>query len=379
MTSAIYIHIPFCKTHCPYCDFAVWVISHPRHANTIEAYIDSLCLEIKDRSHGEYIQTIYFGGGTPSILSSDQLSRIMQTLKENFQVSHQAEITLETNPGTVDLEKLKSIRQLGFNRLSIGVQTFDSELLQKLARGHNKEDALKTLSWAKEAGFENISLDLIFGLPGQSMSSWEDTIDQALSEQIQHISCYALTIEEGTPFHKMYSNSNHTHTNSAKNSVIPSEEITVQMYEKLQVKLLEKGFEQYEVSNFAKTGFQSKHNLTYWRNEEFYGYGVSAHEFIKGERKSHNRNLEEYIQNPHSQIILDCNPALEELMLKLRTNEGLNLIEYQKKFDINLLTQKEKQIKQFQEAELIILSENNLKLTSKGFILSTYLIGELAV
>jgi oxygen-independent coproporphyrinogen-3 oxidase len=365
MPKSIYLHIPFCKTHCPYCDFAVWI----NKRDYFEKYTEALCSEIKTRSKKEQIQTIYFGGGTPSILPINNIKQIMEVLKDSFQVSPDAEITFEVNPGTIDQNKLNELRHLGINRLSIGVQTFSEKLIKKLARGHSVQDAKDAVVWSVEAGFQNISLDLIYGLPQQSEQDWLDSINEALSLPIQHISCYSLTIEEGTPFKKMFDN--------AKHPSLPQEEALVNMYETLQTQLKRNNFVQYEVSNFAKTGFESKHNLTYWRNEGFYGFGVSAHEFTNGERKAHSRDLEKYIQNPLEQEVFDCNPQLEELMLGLRTKEGVNLEKYFGKYNINLLTEKEKIITKLQSEGLLQLTDSVINLTQKGFLLSTEIIGSL--
>ncbi len=326
-------------------------------------------MEITERSQGETLETIYFGGGTPSLLSTEQLKQILDCLKNSFQIANNCEITLETNPGTVTKEKLKAMKELGINRLSLGVQTFDPALIAKLARGHNVEDAIESLGWAFEAGFANISLDLIYGLPKQSIESWKETIDQALKQPIQHISCYSLAIEEGTPFKKIYV--------SSSNELLPQETELATMYETLQTKLTEKGFKQYEVSNFAKPGFESRHNKAYWENKEFYGFGVSAHEFIAGKRRAHSRSLEAYLNNPLEQEELDCNPQIEELMLALRTAEGLDLVKYQSKFETVLYKTYKEFIDKCIQENLLTLENNYLKLTPKGFLLSNEIIARL--
>lgn len=363
MTKSVYIHIPFCKTHCPYCDFAVWL---DHKGELFEPYVRALCKEISKRAEHEVIETIYFGGGTPSILPSGLLAKLFETLKASFTITQNAEITLEANPGTVDINKLREFKDLGINRLSVGVQTFDETLLKKLARGHTVEDANNLIQWAKQIGYENISLDLIYGLPKQSTLEWQESIDQALRLPIQHISCYSLTIEENTPFKKMYGDSTHKE--------LPPEDSLVTMYEILQTKLKENNFTQYEVSNFSRAGSESRHNLTYWRNEDFYGFGVSAHEFRKGKRKAHTRDLQTYINNPLEHSELDCDPALEELMLKLRLKEGIDLVDYKARFGIDLRERRRDLIEDYLRRDLINLNGNQLNLTEKGFLLSTHLI-----
>lgn len=370
MPSSIYIHIPFCKTHCPYCNFTV-KLDHT--GKLFEPYIKALCQEIKNRvfqSNDNLIQTLYLGGGTPSILPIELLQELFETLYSQFKFDPKVEITLECNPGTADEYKLQGFKTLGINRLSVGVQTFNDELLQKLARGHNAIEAKNIIINAHKQGFENISLDLIYGLPKQTIQSWTESIKQAFELPIEHISCYGLSIEENTPFAKIYTNS--------QNPLLPQEKSLEDMYEILQKLCLEKGFEQYEVSNFAKKGFESKHNLNYWKNTDFWGFGVSAHEFIKGNRKANTENLDEYIKNSLSnQKILERNPALEDLMLPLRTKWGLNLKDYQTKYKIDLLAGKEHLIRDLQNQNLIKLENNYLKITPKGFLLSIEIISRL--
>ena len=363
---AAYLHIPFCKTHCPYCDFAVWI---DHKGLQFEKYTKAICCEIASRAEGEYLETIYLGGGTPSILPINNLEQILACLHKYFKIDPKAEITLELNPGTADQNKLKQIKALGINRLSVGVQTFEPELLRKLARGHTIKDALNILNWSKDIGFENISLDLIYGLPSQTLEDWQKTIETALKQGNQHISCYALAIEAGTPFAKIYQNN--------QNSNLPCEDVLGQMYEILQSTLLRAGFEQYEVSNFAQKGFESRHNMVYWQNEEFYGFGVSAHEFKAGQRKAHGRNLEQYLANPLEQEILDCNPALEELMLKLRTRQGLDLQNYQQKYQKNILKENYKFLQTAAQKGLVQFDKNFLKITPSGFLLSNEIIAKL--
>ena len=370
MPNSIYIHIPFCKTHCPYCNFTV-KLDHT--GKLFKPYIQALCQEINNRTLNQdnnLIDTLYLGGGTPSILPIELLEELFETLYSVFKFSSGAEITIECNPGTADEHKLKDFKKLGINRLSIGVQTFDDQLLQKLARGHNVKQAKDIILNAKKQGFNNISLDLIYGLPNQTIQSWTESIKQALELPIQHISCYGLTIEENTPFAKIYTNS--------QNPLLPPEESLEKMYSILQDLCSENGFEQYEVSNFAQKGFESKHNLNYWKNTDFWGFGVSAHEFVNGKRKANTQNLEDYIKNPlNNQELLETNPALEDFMLPLRTSLGLNLKDYEIKYKINLLAGKDDLIRDLLKQNLIKLENNYLKITPKGFLLSTEIIGRL--
>lgn len=378
MPKAVYIHIPFCKTHCPYCDFAVWL---DHKGLKYQSYTDALCQEISLRTppknkveDKEELNSIYFGGGTPSILPLEMLEQIFQTLHKNFVIHQNTEITLETNPGTVDESKLIEFKRLGVNRLSIGIQTFDLQILQKLARGHTLEDSLETISLARKTGFSNISVDLIFGLPKQTLSSWEDTMAQALKLPIQHISCYSLAIEEGTPFHKFYQS-----RDSSSHPDLPSEELVCDMYDLMCSKFNSEGFNQYEVSNFAKIGFESKHNLTYWRNREFYGFGVAAHEYNGGKRRAHSRDLEAYLKDPLRQEELDCDPKIEDLMLSLRLKEGIDLERYKSVYGIDLIKEKRDKVEVYKNKGLIEvnLETKMLNLSQKGFLMSTQIISDL--
>ncbi|MDX1921215.1 MAG: radical SAM family heme chaperone HemW [Candidatus Caenarcaniphilales bacterium] len=407
MPKAVYIHIPFCKTHCPYCDFAVY-LDNPRRkgGSRYQNYTDALCHEISSRTpfeEKEILDSIYFGGGTPSILPLEMLEQIFETLKENFVIHQNTEITLETNPGTVDEQKLVGLKNLGVNRLSIGVQTFDPQILPKLARGHTLADSLEIVELAQSVGFTNISIDLIFGLPKQTVDSWKDTLEKACDLAVQHISCYLLTIEEGTPFQKLYQSQK-----SLPHPDLPSEEVVCAMYDLMCSKLSEKGFDQYEVSNFAKRDFkndvfvnkqediketpsnrpcqgeassnyQSKHNLTYWRNHEFYGFGVAAHEYKVGKRKAHSRDLEAYLKDPISQEELDCDPKIEDLMLGLRLREGIDLEHYKSVYGVDLIKEKGSLMEDYKKRGLIEvdLETKRLNISQKGFLMSTQIISNL--
>ncbi|HEY9886228.1 MAG TPA: coproporphyrinogen-III oxidase family protein, partial [Vampirovibrionales bacterium] len=255
------------------------------------------------------------------------------------------------------------------NRLSLGVQTFEAKLNEKLARGHNVEEALEIIELAKSVGFENLSIDLIYGLPKQTMQDWQNTLKIAFSQNIQHISVYSLAIEEGTPYKAIYKSEAHP--------LLPQEDALADMYSFLQEEALKKGFRHYEVSNYAKPGYESQHNLNYWQNEAFYGFGVSAHQFVNGKRQANTKNLNEYIQNPIAKTELDCNPEIEELMLKLRTSSGINLEEYKSKFQVDIAENKKEIIAKMQSEGLVQQKGSKLKITNKGFILSTQIISQL--
>jgi oxygen-independent coproporphyrinogen-3 oxidase len=364
---AAYIHIPFCKTRCPYCDFAVW-LNHK--GDLYEPYIEALSKEISTRSNHQKLSSIYLGGGTPSILPAVLTQRLFKTITDSFELNEDVEITIEVNPGSVDKDKLRAYTNLGINRLSLGVQSFNETLLRKLARGHNLDDVYRTLEDAQSVGFNNISLDLIYGLPHQSFADWEDTLKKALDLPIKHISIYALAIEEGTPFKRLYG--------SLENkNVFANDEELERMYLHIVEKTIEKGFNHYEVSNFARPGYESKHNLTYWTLGEYFGFGVSAHEFMDGRRKAHSRNLQEYLLNPLNLAEQDCNLPLEEIMLSLRLRDGLNLEKYKINHGRDLLQEKADKINRWIELGLVELDKEKLILTTKGFLVSNEIISQL--
>lgn len=358
-----YIHIPFCKRHCPYCDFAVFIDQRSQyHSN----YIDKLIYEIASRSTPSTLKTLYFGGGTPSILSGDLTEKLFEALHRHFTITSTTEITIEINPGTVDKYKLQTYKDLGINRLSIGVQTFDEASLNSLNRGHTVSDVYETINLAQNLNYENISIDLIYGLPNQSLDSWQQSIQTALSLSIPHISCYSLMIETDTPFSLKYTP---THPD------LPAETTLSQMYTYLCETLNTNNFSHYEVSNFALPGYESKHNMTYWSMKPYYGFGVGAHEYINSQRQAHTKSLLEYLSNPLNLYYLETDIQLEELMLSLRTKQGLNLQNYQQKYNVNISTNPI--LQKLQEKNLISFNDQYLSLTEEGFLLSNEIITQL--
>ena len=398
MSSSIYIHIPFCLTRCTYCDFNAQRISGEIiKTNLIEKYIQALCQEIKIRAQenkykNKYIKSIYFGGGTPSVLSSELLALIFETLKIYFKFNKKfTEITLEANPNTLDLKKLFEFKALGINRLSIGVQSFNNKYLKLMGRGHKAEKIYELINNSVQAGFENISLDLIYGLPEQTLQDWQETLNEALSFNnnktnniIKHISCYVLSLEKNTFWGNKYSQEN-----------LPDEDLTASMYELACSKLKEKIFLHYEISNFALKSHESVHNLNYWQNNNFYGFGVSAHEKINNIRKYHTDSIENYIQNINTNNINNIffeyensvenlknnikNILTEEIMLNLRTSAGLSLDYLQNKYNLDLFALNSDFIFECKKNNLLDINKqnNNLFLTEKGFFVSNSIISRL--
>ncbi len=278
MSNGIYIHIPFCLKKCAYCDFN----SYGGKTHLIDSYIDALIKEMEEFK-GLTADTVYIGGGTPTILSETQLERLIKKVKELFILSDDAEFTIESNPATADLSKYKKLFSLGVNRLSIGVQSFSDRELSVLSRVHSSLDAELAVKLAKEAGFTNISIDLMEAIPHQTKESLMENVKKAMSLGVNHISVYSLIIEEGTPFYE-------------NTPELPSEDEERKMHHALCEEMEKSGFIHYEISNFAKEGFYSRHNLKYWLREPYYGFGAGAHSFYNGKRFSNILSIEEYIK-----------------------------------------------------------------------------------
>jgi oxygen-independent coproporphyrinogen-3 oxidase len=369
MTKAgIYIHIPFCKSRCSYCDFATDVY---RNNEAVERYVSALCLEISDSGFqiSDSVETIYFGGGTPSLLTAQQLEKILRTLHQKVSVAPNIEFTLEMNPATVTLEKLLDFKSLGVNRASFGVQTFDDRALKLLARGHNADDARKTFELLREANFENISFDLIAGLPNQTLPNWEDNLSQALDLQPEHLSLYLLEIHESTPLAEQI---------RSKRQPLPDEFLAAEMYELMLEKTAEKGYAQYEISNFSRPEFESRHNSKYWLCEPVFAFGVSAHSFDGKKRWANERDTNKYVQiiARGESPVVEINPltkkqlSAEFAFLNLRLTKGLDLNLYKSRFAIDLETEFAEDLKRLMEAELIEFSQGRLKLTRRGMVYS---------
>lgn len=362
MASGVYLHIPFCKSRCSYCDFATDVY---RDAAGVERYVEAICREIS-RAERHEIDTIYFGGGTPSLLSADQVEKILAAVAEKFDVNSDAEITMEMNPATVTPEKLREFRGLGINRASFGVQTFNDRDLKLLARGHDANDARNTFAMLRDARFSNISFDLIAGLPGQTLSDWRRNLDEALSMQPEHLSLYLLEIHEATPLAEQIRSGRRP---------LPDEDLAAEMYEIMLDKTAAAGFEQYEISNFSKPGFASRHNTKYWRLEPVFGYGVSAHSFDGVERFANERDTARYVsmidKGGSAEVMREkIDAASEFVFLGLRLNEGVSLLEYAEIFGEELNERYGRDIERLVEDGLVELENDTLRLTNRGMLFS---------
>lgn len=354
----IYIHVPFCAKKCAYCDF----YSENYRKNTVSQYVEAVIRNLKAYSDKSRLtDTVYFGGGTPSLLSPEQIKIILDTVENNFVLSEKPEITLETNPNTVNFNKLEELRHAGINRLSIGVQSMIDDELKFLGRTHSADRAEKAVIDAYRAGFENISCDVMIALPNQSADSLEYTLDKITSLPIQHISGYILKTESGTPFD----------CDEIKNS-LPDDDLTAELYIKMTETLKNKGFQQYEVSNFALKDFESRHNCRYWKCLDYIGIGPSAHSCNNGKRFAVERNLNEFISNEVQKVtITDEHPCTfeEYAMLRLRLTEGLDLNAFPEHKDSIL-----KKIPALIKSGYINYNNDNISLTPNGFLVSNSVI-----
>jgi len=371
--AGIYIHIPFCKQRCTYCDFYTEVAPQ-----FIPVLIDSIIRELnirKDYLGNSQVSTIYFGGGTPSILSNEQFLLIFDAIYKLFTVAENAEITFEANPDDLTPEFLASLHELPFNRISIGIQSFDDKDLKRINRRHTSEQAEEAVKNAQKAGFGNISIDLIYGLPFQTLEAWGDQLDMALSLQIQHISAYGLTYEEGTVLWKQREN--------GKIEVV-DDLVMNEMYLLLLDKIKIKGFEAYEISNFALPGYQSRHNSAYWKQEPYLGIGPSAHSYDVVSRQWNIASITDYIKAINSNSVfyereeLSLNDRYNDfVMVSLRTSEGLDVKIMEKDFGHELAEYCLQNIKTFIDSEQVYYSDGKLRLTAEGIQISNLILIQL--
>lgn len=368
----IYFHIPFCASRCAYCDFC----STENHRELIPAYQEAILTHLAEyapRLEGYYVDTVYFGGGTPSWYGAKNLIKIFDALKRCCKVMVDAEVTLEANPDSINEEDLRLLRKAGFNRISIGVQSFNDEILKFINRRHNSEQALDAYETARRAGFENISLDLIYGLPAQSREDWADTLMRAVLLGPEHISCYGLKIEEGTKLWQ-YRGS----------PLIPDEDTQADMYLYTVEFLASHGYAQYEISNFAQRGRESRHNLKYWLLGDYAGFGASAASLVGSTRYTFTDNVAEYISAvkngepviSESEEITLRERSAEYIMLGMRTVYGISADDYADYFrgGFDAL---EPLLRSYQKYGYVREAEGRWSFTPKGFLLSNSLIGEL--
>lgn len=371
--AGIYIHIPFCKTRCVYCDFYTRT-----DFNKKSPYIAALCKEIelrKDYLDSENIDTVYFGGGTPSQLDMEELRIILEVVSANFTISENPEITLEANPDDLSEVYLSGLLQLGVNRLSMGVQSFDNEKLQFLNRRHSAEKALQAVGLSKKSGFSNISIDLMYGLPEQTLTEWENTLEKAIRLDIQHISSYHLIYEEGTKLYGLLS--------SGKVASV-KEDISLSMFSSMIDKLSQAGFVHYEISNFGKDGYFSRHNSSYWQGVKYLGLGAAAHSYDKESRSWNVSSINKYIESINSgspymdKEILDEKINYNDFVLTgMRTMWGVSAEKLKERFGEKYRTYFERNIQKHIESGSVRKDKEAYKLTRNGIFISDTVMSDL--
>ena len=369
----IYIHIPFCRSKCQYCDFYSLPHGDPE---LMDQYQKAICTHIKETgllAPGYQVDTIYFGGGTPSFFGGDRLAAILATIRQSFNVSPRAEITFEANPDSVSMRLLRRLKSEGFNRVSLGIQSDDNEMLEQLGRPHSYEEAQEAVRLIRKAGFRNLSLDLMFGLPGQTLQSWQDTLSHVMELDPEHFSCYILKLEPGTP---LYDDQDHY--------LFPSDEDQADMYVSAVEMLRRKGYRQYEISNFAKRGMASKHNLKYWTGCEYLSFGPNASSDFAGKRFSTVADIMEYITGirEHGQVLTDVQEipprerAGEYLITRLRTITGITGEEYEQKYLLPFGPIEEQLERYFSSGHAICIN-GRWRLTPEGMLISNTILTDL--
>jgi oxygen-independent coproporphyrinogen III oxidase len=377
MTAGIYIHIPFCRSRCSYCDFATGLYE----TEAASRYVHALSTELESWSEisgTPEVDTVYFGGGTPSLLSPEQLESLLTSIHSRFRVDSEAEVTMELNPGTAgepgressQVRTLQQFLELGINRISFGAQTFDDRELARLGRSHDSAAVTRTFHNLREAGFTNISFDLIAGLPGQTIQTWEDNLEKAFALRPEHLSFYLLEVHSGTPLAE--------HIRSGKQPK-PDEEVGAEMYERMLDRASTEGYEHYEISNLCLPGLASRHNTKYWTAQPYFGFGCSAHSFDGQVRRwANERDVNRYTTmiedgvSPvvESQILKQSDVESEAMFLGLRMMEGISTRDYRDQFGFDVQQKYRHELSRFLEAGLVEITEDRIKLTRPGALLS---------
>lgn len=387
----IYVHIPFCQKKCPYCDFNSFAQTNISHDVYIDAALSEMAGHIQERPTilNKKLETIYIGGGTPSLIEPCSMKRLITSIRQTFSASNLQEITIEVNPGTVHRDSLSAFRDAGINRLSIGSQSFNNNMLKALGRIHSAQDALRCYEWARKAGFDNIGIDLIFGLPGQSLHEWAQDLKTAVFLKPEHIAAYNLTIEDGTLFSKMQ---------KGGKLVLPSEEEQVSMYELAITNLKKAGYNHYEISNFALDGFESQHNMRYWLCMDYIGLGAGAHSYISspgrdsqgqapdwGIRWWNDNNPNVYMEQVKNrgraiagEELLTRKEAIEEgIFLGLRRISGIDIDWFERRFGCSLKDLYPHTISKLTREGMLEPDDDTIRLTRKGLLLSNEVLAEL--
>ena len=368
-TLGLYLHIPSCKSKCAYCDF----YSLPHSEEKMDAYTAALIRhleEVAPRCARQTVDTVYLGGGTPSYLGEKRLTQLLKTVKKRYHVAPDAEITLEANPDSAgDWKTLRVLRKAGFNRISLGVQAADDAMLRRIGRVHTWDQVLSAVAAARMAKLENLSLDLIYGLPGQTLTAWQETLTAAAALEPKHISCYGLKVEPGTPLWQQ-----------RQGAALPDDDAQADMYLWTVDYLAKQGYAQYEISNFARPGFESRHNLKYWRLEEYAGFGPGAHSDLGGVRFAYERDLDAYIAGElrlsEMERIPPLDRDLEYIMLSLRTVQGIDSGYFERQFRQRFRPMEEL-LTQYEAHGLAARTERGWRLTPRGFFVSNAIIVSL--
>ena len=371
--AGIYLHIPFCKQACHYCDFH-FSTNNDLRGDVVRAMAEEIQLQQAYLS-GEVVETIYFGGGTPSILTGEEVKFLLKAIRITHDVSSAAEITLEANPEDLSPEKLNDFRSAGITRLSIGIQSFDDDVLKYFNRAHSSETAIRSVEYARAAGFHNVSIDLIYAIPGMSNGTWRRNIEQAIALTPQHISAYTLTIEEKTPFGKWFK----------QGKLLPvNENVASEQVEILVSLLASSGYRQYEISNFSLPGYESRHNRAYWQGKKYLGIGPSAHSFNQISRQHNVANNHLYVRAvmqgkvPADKETLTKEDQINEYILTtLRTSAGCNLQILKSNFGYDVLALHSRYLEELQNQKLIVLNNSQLTLTQKGRLLADKISSDL--
>ena len=358
----IYVHIPFCKRKCYYCDFC----SYERNDEIHKKYKEALISEIRafNVEYESIVKTVYIGGGTPSIIDENYIAEIVEALKSKFNIDESAEITIEVNPGTANIDKIKKYKELGINRLSLGLQSTEDRLLKLIGRIHTYNEFEEVYEMARNTSFNNINVDLMIGLPTQTLKDVESSLNKMIEKNPEHISVYSLIVEEETKIDKMLKSGEIS---------LPDEEIERAMYWKVKHMLEDNGYIHYEISNFAKKGFESKHNVDCWKQKEYVGFGIAAHSYLNGQRYSNTSDLNIYMNCNDFECIKEIDEIQskqdkmnEFVMLGLRMIKGIDIAEFEAKFKVRFEETYSEQIQRLINEELVELKDNRFYLSSKG-------------
>ena len=365
----LYVHIPFCVKKCNYCDFC----SVPCDKDKVNEYVMNLLSEIESYKRIPKIEvdTVFFGGGTPSIISAELFLKIASAIRNSFDLTENCEFSIEVNPATLDEKKTEAFIEAGVNRVSIGLQSIHENEMKILGRIHTYKEFEKTYRMVRDAGISNVNVDLMYGIPEQTSDSLKKTIESVISLSPEHISAYGLIVEEGTPFYE-----------KRCELALPDEDTEYDMYVMIHKTLTDAGYSHYEISNYARDGYQSKHNLKYWRDEEYIGVGLAAHSYFSGKRFYNTEKFDEYFDGFGAKYRKAENSScgideFEYAMLGLRLSEGISLSEYEKLFSKSFAVGKEEKLKSYIEAGLMEISDGRLSFTAKGFYVSNSILADL--